>query len=116
MRKVYSVDLLMPRLGETTGGAVREENGEKIKEYLRDSKIGKFLRDKGVEPEVPFAEYFNLFDEETPLVRGGFGIGFERFVGFLLGSNDILDTIAHRTLQPFESMNGTGKGSKCING
>ncbi len=75
-KRVYSVDLLMPKLGETTGGAIREERGEKIKEYLRESKIGEFLRELKIKPEVPFAEYFNLFDEEMPLIRGGFGIGF----------------------------------------
>ena len=99
-QRCYSVDLLMPKLGESTGGAVREENGELIKQYLIESKVGQYTRDKGLNPLTPFAEYFKLFDQEEPLVRGGFGIGFERFVGFLLGSNDILDTIAFRTMQP----------------
>lgn len=98
--RVYSVDLLMPQLGETTGGAVREEDGEKIKDFLRNSKIGEFLRGKGIKPEQPFAEYFALFEQESPLLRGGFGIGFERFVGFLIGSNDILETIAEKSLKP----------------
>jgi len=97
---VYSVDLLTPRLGETTGGAVREEDGEKIKQYLRESKIGKYLQERGQNPEVPFGEYLRLFEQEEPLLRGGYGIGFERLVAFLLGSNDILETIAYRTLTP----------------
>jgi len=95
-KRVHSVDLLMPKLGETIGGAVREENGDVIKKQLRESKLGKFLQD----PISPFTEYFNLFEQETPLPRGGYGIGFERYVGFLLQSNDILDTIAYRTLRP----------------
>lgn len=99
-KRVFSVDLLMPKLGETTGGAVREEDGEKIKESLNESKVGSFLNKKGIPPEVSFREYFNLFTQEKPLVRGGFGIGFERFVAFLLGSNDILETISYRTMQP----------------
>jgi asparaginyl-tRNA synthetase len=98
--KVYSVDLLMPRLGETTGGAVREEDASQIKEYLRNSKVGSFLRAKGMNPETPFNEYFNLFNQEKPLLRGGFGIGFERFVGFLLNSNDILNTITETNIRP----------------
>ncbi len=99
-KKVYSVDLLMPKLGETTGGAVREENGELIKKYLRESKVAKYLEDKGQDPVSPFIEYFNLFEQERPLLRGGFGIGFERFIGFLLGSNDILNTITYKTMHP----------------
>ena len=98
--RVYSVDLLMPRLGETTGGAVREEDGEKIKQYLLDSKIAKYIREQNGDPIEPFREYFNLFEQEKPTLRGGFGIGFERFVGFLLNSNDILETIAYRAMQP----------------
>ena len=98
--RVYSVDLLMPRLGETIGGAVREEDGEKIKSYLLGSKIANYIKERHGDPLEPFREYFNLFEQEKPTLRGGFGIGFERFVGFLLNSNDILETIAYRAMQP----------------
>lgn len=98
--RVYSVDLLTPRLGETAGGAVREEDGEKIKEFLLNSKVAKYIKEQNGDPLEPFNEYFKLFEEEKPLIRGGFGIGFERFVGFLLNSNDILETIAYRAMQP----------------
>lgn len=98
--RVYSVDLLMPRLGETIGGAVREENGEQIKDYLLKSRIADYIKEQQGDPIEPFREYFNLFEQEKPTVRGGFGIGFERFVGFLLNSNDILETIAYRAMQP----------------
>lgn len=94
-KRTYSVDLLLPRLGETVGGAIREEDGMKIKDYLLNSKVGQFIKDKGGDPAVPFAEYLNLFKQEKPTLRGGFGVGFERFIGFLINSNDILDTIAH---------------------
>lgn len=99
-KRVYSVDLLMPRLGETTGGAVREEDGEKIKQYLLESRVAKYIRGKGGDSLEPFREYFNLFEQEKPTLRGGFGIGFERFIGFLLNSSDILETIAYRAMQP----------------
>lgn len=98
--RVYSVDLLTPRLGETIGGAVREEDGEKIKEYLLSSKVAKYIEEQNGDALEPFREYFNLFEQEKPTLRGGFGIGFERFVGFLLNSNDILETIAYRAMQP----------------
>lgn len=98
--RVFSVDLLMPRLGETIGGAVREEDGKKIQQYLLESKIARYIQEQSGDPLEPFREYLNLFKQEKPILRGGFGIGFERFVGFLLNSNDILETIAYRALQP----------------
>lgn len=99
-QRVYSVDLLTPRLGETTGGAVREEDGKKIKEYLLESKIAEYVHENNGDVLEQFGEYMKIFDEEEPTLRGGFGVGFERFVGFLLHSNDILNTIAHRSMQP----------------
>lgn len=99
-KRVYSADLLLPPLGEAVGGAVREEDGRKIKKYLLQSKVAAYIRKNGGSPLQSFQEYFNLFGEEKPLLRGGFGIGFERYIGFLLDSNDILETIAYRTMQP----------------
>lgn len=99
-KRVYSVDLLTPNLGETSGGAVREEDGEIIKQQLMESRIANFLRAKGQNPLEPFNEYFSIFKQREPLLRAGFGIGFERFVGFLLNSNDILNTVTYRSLQP----------------
>jgi len=96
----YSVDLITPKLGETTGGAVREDNGELIKEALLGSNIAKYINENNGDTIAQFQEYMNLFDQEDPLLRGGFGIGFERLIGFLLNSNDILNTIAHRSMQP----------------
>lgn len=54
---------------------------------------------------LKMAELVSHLKRETGIdieqfLRGGFGIGFERFIGFLLNSNDILETIAYRTLQP----------------
>ncbi len=53
-QKTYSVDLLTPRLGETAGGAVREENGGKVKKQLLESKIAKFLVEQNSDPEATF--------------------------------------------------------------
>lgn len=99
-KKTFSVDLLMPKLGETVGGSLREEDGEKISKYLHESKFGIMLKNKGINPEAPFTNYFNIFKHEPQVLRGGFGIGFERFIAFLINSTDILETIAYRTLMP----------------
>ena len=96
----YSIDLLMSPLGETSGGAVREQDGQKISEYLLKSKIAQYLLSRGTDPLKEFEEYFNLFKEEEPLLRGGFGIGFERLIACLINSSDILATIAYHTMQP----------------
>ena len=103
-QRVYNVDLLTPKLGETSGGAVREEDGEIIKQHLRESRIGAYLRERGQDPVHSFTDYFDVFAQKNPFLRGGYGIGFERFVGFLLQSNDILDTVAYRTLNPYEEL------------
>jgi asparaginyl-tRNA synthetase len=99
-QRVYSVDLLTPRLGETSGGAVREESGAVIRDSLLHSKVAQVVADTGGDVLETFNEYLSIFDDEPPILRAGFGIGFERFVGFILKSNDILDTIAYRTLRP----------------
>lgn len=99
-RMVYSLDLLTPSLGETVGGAVREVDGDKVVDYLRHSRVGEILRKEGKDPTLPFTEYLALFEEGNMCPRFGFGIGFERLVGFLLQSNDILHTVAYRTLSP----------------
>ncbi|MFH1221874.1 MAG: amino acid--tRNA ligase-related protein [Candidatus Micrarchaeota archaeon] len=96
----HSVDLLLPKLGETVGGALREEDGAKVRQQLLESRIAKFCRKRKWKPEMIFHEYLKLFEEEEPVSRGGFGIGFERFVAFLLSSNDILETIRHRSFVP----------------
>lgn len=97
--KCFSVDLLLPKLGETIGGALREENVNKVKHNLVNSKIGSYLRENGIDPNAALGPYISLFRNRVPL-RGGFGIGFERFVAFLIGSTDILETVAFRTMQP----------------
>ena len=82
---------------------MREEDGKIIKKHLLESRIHEVISKMQGDTVVQFSEYLNIFDQEEPILRGGFGIGFERFVGFLLRSNDILDTIAYRTMRPFGS-------------
>ena len=98
--RAYSVDLLLPPMGEVVGGGVREESLQQLKKNLASSKVGIFLRERGVDPNAPFAQYFSMFDSDRVCLRAGCGIGFERFVAFLIGSSDIIRTVFHRTLVP----------------
>ena len=99
-QSAYSVDLLLPPMGEVVGGGVREESLHELKKNLASSKVGSFLRGRGVDPNSAFAQYFSMFDSDKVCLRAGCGIGFERFVAFLIGSSDIIQTVFHRTLVP----------------
>lgn len=116
-QSVYSFDLLAPVLGEMAGGGVREESIEAIRQQLMNSRITEFLRDKArkgakelrqdpelaarlVDPMVHFSDYISTLGQTQPILTGGYGVGFERFVGFLLQTNDILETVAYRTVRP----------------
>src|SRR3989344_5171396 len=81
LKRVYSVDLLMPQLGETIGGAVREENDNFIRDQIKTSNVGAFMREQGISFPGPFAEYFRTLEEEPYTRRAGYGIGFERLIG-----------------------------------
>jgi aspartyl/asparaginyl-tRNA synthetase len=89
----FSVDLLLPPLGETVGGGLREENAKKIKQSLIGSRVGKILAGRNEDSMEVFRQYIEVLKEEEELLRGGFGLGFERFVAFLIGTNDILETV-----------------------
>jgi asparaginyl-tRNA synthetase len=98
--RCYSVDLLMQPMGEILGGAIREEAVHRLRESLHCSKIAEFLAERGVDVDGPFQIYFDLLQSEPPLLRGGFGLGFERYISCLIGSSDILQAVAHRVLHP----------------
>ncbi|EFP02408.1 CRE-NARS-2 protein [Caenorhabditis remanei] len=74
--KTLSFDLLVPGVGELAGGSVREPDAEKLKE--RGCGIEWYLetRKRGQPPTA------------------GFGIGFERLLQYLLGIQNIKDTLA----------------------
>ena len=95
-----SFDVLAPPLGEVVGGGLREEDPEVVRRQLADSSVGQFLANRGEDPEAAFDEYFYVMREERPIAHGGFGIGFERLIAWMIGSTDIIHTITHRVLAP----------------
>ena len=86
-KDVYSVDLLLPPLGEASGGAEREENLEYIKRNLTESSMYKHLSNVGAKIE-DFDWYFDLFKNNS-CSTGGAGVGFERLISFLLKRQEI---------------------------
>lgn len=77
---VSACDLLFPSVGELSGGALREDNYEILKSNIEAQNIQGLdwyldLRSSGAAP------------------MAGFGLGFERFIQFILKAYNIRDTI-----------------------
>ncbi|XP_066141481.1 asparaginyl-tRNA synthetase isoform X2 [Euwallacea fornicatus] len=76
--EVAAFDLLAPQVGEIAGGSLRENNLEKLTLKIPDNGQLDWYLD--------LRKFGN-----TP--TGGFGLGFERFIQFLLGIDNIKDCI-----------------------
>lgn len=81
---VAAFDILIPDLGELIGGSAREEDVLKIKEALERLQIDA----------KPLQWYLSL-REYGYLPSAGFGLGFERLVMWITGTNNIKDTIPY---------------------
>lgn len=83
-KTVSCLDLLVPGIGEIVGGSLREDNYDKLKLNIHQ-KIG-------TEEETPLQWYLDL-RKFGSVPHGGFGLGFDRFLQFLSGTNNIRDTV-----------------------
>jgi len=81
-RTVRGMDVLVPRLGEIIGGSQREENLESL-----ERRIGEL----GLNPE-DYWWYLDLRRFGT-VPHSGFGLGFERFIQYCTGMQNIRDVI-----------------------
>ena len=77
------VDLLVPGIGELCGGSTRE--------YRHDVLLAN-MKKKGLDPK-DYEEYLSLRREGT-FPHGGFGLGFDRFIMWLTGVDNIRDISA----------------------
>jgi asparaginyl-tRNA synthetase len=81
-KTVAAMDILVPDIGEIIGGSQREERLEMLDKRMDELKMDKQLywwyRDLRRYGTVPHA---------------GFGLGFERFVGYITGVTNIRDII-----------------------
>jgi len=79
-------DLLLPGVGESVGGAVREGESDVCKKQFEESYMYDHLIDRGVDPEQ-FRWYFEIL-KQAPGQSSGCGIGFERVVQSVIDAKD----------------------------
>ncbi|MFN7181836.1 MAG: asparagine--tRNA ligase [Planctomycetota bacterium] len=80
---VECVDILAPEgVGEIVGGSVREDNLEELEKRIEEYRL----------PRKNFEWYLDL-RRYGSVPHGGFGLGVERFVGWICGSEHIRETI-----------------------
>ncbi|XP_065830350.1 asparaginyl-tRNA synthetase-like [Oscarella lobularis] len=77
-----AVDLLVPGVGELVGGSVREERLENLSYRMRK---------KGIDTDY---DWYLDMAKFGAMPHGGFGLGFERFLQYLLGLDNIRDVIS----------------------
>jgi asparaginyl-tRNA synthetase len=90
---VNAVDLLLPGVGEVCGGAEREEDPIRLRERLMNSPAMKQLIEQGGSAED--YEWYLQLREHDSIPYAGFGMGFERLVQFIIGSESCLDCIEY---------------------
>ncbi len=81
-KTVRAMDLLVPRLGEIIGGSQREERHDVLLERIRSMGL----------PEENYWWYLELRKFGTA-PHAGFGLGFERFLMYVTGIQNIRDVI-----------------------
>lgn len=80
--KALCFDLIFPQIGELIGGSVREEDHDTLSEQMKEG---------GLDPE---SMHWYLDTRKWGTVpHAGFGMGFERLVMYLTGSEKIHDVI-----------------------
>lgn len=81
---VEAMDVLVPDMGELIGGSVREHDYEKLTQKMK--KLG-----------MPLSEYSQYLDLRRygSVPHGGFGMGFERLIGYLSSAASVKDVIAY---------------------
>ena len=81
-RTVRAMDVLVPRAGEIIGGSQRED---------RQEVLAAGIRNAGMNPEA-YGWYLDL-RRYGSVPHAGFGLGFDRFVQFVTGMQNIRDVI-----------------------
>ena len=81
---VAAVDLVVPGAGELMGGSQREENLEKLLERMSEMHV-----------DPTAIDWYLDTRRYGGCVHSGFGMGFERFIMYLTGVENIRDVIPY---------------------
>lgn len=81
-KTVAAMDVLVPKIGEIIGGSQREERLDHLKKKLREFDL----------PEDPYWWYLEL-RQYGSVPHAGYGVGFERLLGFATGMENVRDLI-----------------------
>ncbi|NWS18141.1 SYNM protein, partial [Pachyramphus minor] len=84
---VAAVDLLVPGIGELCGGSLREERLPFL-----ESRLQRYGKPAGPRRLACSGEYLDL-RKFGSVPHGGFGMGFERYLQYILGVDNIKDVI-----------------------
>lgn len=90
-RVVLSTDCVFPYSGESVGSAVREHDFERLNQRLLGSTMYRLHQERGGTYE-DFEWYLSIMREQKTLPHAGYGIGNDRVMQYLFGSNDIRTT------------------------
>ncbi|KAI8920549.1 hypothetical protein BC831DRAFT_515486 [Entophlyctis helioformis] len=79
---VACVDLLMPKMGELVGGSLREDSYETLHRRVVDAGLS-----------VEDYQWYLDLRKYGSAPHGGYGMGFERFLGFMTGMSNVRDLL-----------------------
>lgn len=88
-KTVAATDLLVPGVGEIVGGSQREDDYNKL-----------LNRTKELNMDISSIQWYLDLRKYGYSLGAGFGLGFERLIMYILGLDNIRDTI------PFPRYNG----------
>ena len=109
---VACFDLLLPEVSEVAGGSLREHRLEHLVQSMRENGLIKSRTEQSGESDTSEAPkertYPHLLPDEDlghlqwyadlrrwgTAPHGGFGLGFDRFLGYLAGVSNVRDTVA----------------------
>lgn len=88
-RVVHCADLILPISGESAGSAVREHDGQKLKQRLLASNMFRLHKERGgtYHDFTWYVEDIIMAKKTSP--HAGYGLGNERLMQYVLGTPDI---------------------------
>ncbi|MBN2479339.1 MAG: asparagine--tRNA ligase [Parachlamydiales bacterium] len=82
-KTVAAMDILVPKIGEITGGSQREDSYEKLLKKIKDKNL-----------DLDIYKWYLDLRRYGSAPHSGFGVGFERLLQFITGIENIREVIA----------------------